>query len=202
MSSQILIVDDHSMIRKGIKLLLQFNLGYHDIDEVSTCAELMSQLKKKKYTHMILDIILPDGTTLEILPNIQTLYPDLSIMMFSMQPSDVYSDALRKYGIRYYLSKTSAEEKTLGILKSFIKNELPSEKSAVSKFHNPFSDLSSRELEVLHYLLKGQGTKFISDTLNLRMNTISTMKKRIFEKTNTGNLKNLTELAALYNVSY
>ena len=190
------------MIRKGIKLLLQFNLGYHDIDEVSTCAELMSQLKKKKYTHMILDIILPDGTTLEILPNIQTLYPDLSIMMFSMQPANVYSDALKKYGIRYYLSKTSAEEKTLDILKSFVKNELQADKSAMNKFHNPFSDLSSRELEVLHYLLKGQGTKFISDTLNLRMNTISTMKKRIFEKTNTGNLKNLTELAAIYNVSY
>ena len=202
MSAQILIVDDHSMIRKGIKLLLQFNLGYHDIDEVSTCAELMSQLKKKKYTHMILDIILPDGTTLEILPNIQTLYPDLSIMMFSMQPANVYSDALKKYGIRYYLSKTSAEEKTLDILKSFVKNELQADKSAMNKFHNPFSDLSSRELEVLHYLLKGQGTKFISDTLNLRMNTISTMKKRIFEKTNTGNLKNLTELAAIYNVSY
>ena len=202
MSPQILLVDDHSMIRKGMKLLLQLNLGYHDVDEVASCAELMSQLKKKKYTHLLLDIILPDGTTLEILPNIQILYPDLHIMMFSMQPADVYSEALKKYGILYYLSKTSAEEKTIAMLKSFLKNEVPADKLPANKYHNPFSDLSSRELEVLHYLLKGQGTKYISDTLNLRMNTISTMKKRIFEKTNTENLKNLTELAVLYNVSY
>lgn len=202
MTPQILIVDDHSMIRKGVKILLQLNLGYQDVDEVSSCAELMSELKKKKYTHMLLDIILPDGTTLEILPNIRNLYPDLNIMMFSMQPANVYSDALKKYGIRYYLPKTSPEEKTISMLKSFLNNEIPTEKSADNGYHNPFSDLSARELEVLHYLLKGQGTKYISDVLNLRMNTISTMKKRIFEKTNTDNIKTLTELAVLYNVSY
>ena len=202
MTPKILIVDDHSMIRKGVKLLLQLNLGYNDVEEVSTCAELMSELKKKKYTHMLLDIILPDGTTLEILPNIHNLYPDLNIMMFSMQPANVYSEALRKYGIRYYLSKTSAEEKTIAQLKSFLRDEIPAEKVTDNKYHNPFSDLSSRELEVLHYLLKGQGTKYISDILNLRMNTISTIKKRIFEKTKTENLKTLTELAVLYNLSY
>ena len=202
MTPKILIVDDHSMIRKGVKLLLQLNLGYNDVEEVSSCAELMSELKKKKYTHLLLDIILPDGTTLEILPNIHNLYPELNIMMFSMQPASVYSEALRKYGIRYYLSKTSAEEKTIAQLKSFLRDEIPAEKVTDSKYHNPFSDLSSRELEVLHYLLKGQGTKYISDILNLRMNTISTIKKRIFEKTKTENIKTLTELAVLYNVSY
>ena len=202
MSPQILIVDDHSMIRKGVKLLLQLNLGYHDVEEVSSCAELMSELKKKKYTHLLLDIILPDGTTLEILPNITSLYPYMNIMMFSMQPADVYSEALKKYGIRYYLSKTSPEEKTISVLRSFLKDETPADKPGAVKYHNPFSELSTRELEILHYLLKGQGTKYISETLNLRMNTISTMKKRIFEKTNTENLKTLTELAVLYNVSY
>lgn len=123
-------------------------------------------------------------------------------MMFSMQPADVYSEALKKYGIRHYLSKTSPEEKTIELLKAFLNDEMPVDKTTTVKYHNPFSDLSARELEVLHYLLKGQGTKFISDVLNLRMNTISTMKKRIFEKTNTENLKSLTELAALYNVNY
>lgn len=202
MTPRILIVDDHSMIRKGIKLLLQLNLGITDIEEVSTCAELMSELKRKNYTHLILDIILPDGTTLEVLPNINTLYPEVNIMMFSMQPAEVYSEALKKYGIRYYLSKTSPEEKTIAQLKSFLADEAMPEKLVSQKLHNPFADLSARELEVLHYLLKGQGTKYISTVLNLRMNTISTIKKRIFDKTNTENIKTLTELAVLYNVSY
>lgn len=202
MTPKILIVDDHSMIRKGVKLLLQLNLGYNDVEEVASCAELMSELKKKKYTHLLLDIILPDGTTLEILPNINNLYPELSIMMFSMQPASVYSEALKKYGIRHYLSKTSPEEKTIAQLKAFLADEVIPEKPGDNKYHNPFSDLSARELEVLHYLLKGQGTKYISNVLNLRMNTISTIKKRIFDKTNTENTKTLTELAVLYNVSY
>ena len=58
MSPEILIADDHSMIRKGLKLYMQVNLGYNNIHEVSTSSELMKELVKKKYTHLILDIIL------------------------------------------------------------------------------------------------------------------------------------------------
>ncbi len=57
-------------------------------------------------------------------------------------------------------------------------------------------------LEILHYILKGSGTKEIAETLNLKMNTVSTMKNRIYEKTNAGNIKELIELATLYNVNY
>jgi DNA-binding NarL/FixJ family response regulator len=72
----------------------------------------------------------------------------------------------------------------------------------VRSHDNPFVSLAPRELEILHYLLKGIGTKEIAETLNLRMSTISTMKTRIFEKTNAGNVKELMELASLYNVNY
>ena len=67
---------------------------------------------------------------------------------------------------------------------------------------NPFSALAPRELEILHYVLKGIGTKQIADTLNLKMNTISTIKNRIYEKTSAGNIKELMELATLYSVNY
>ncbi|HEX2684180.1 MAG TPA: helix-turn-helix transcriptional regulator [Ferruginibacter sp.] len=62
--------------------------------------------------------------------------------------------------------------------------------------------MAPRELEILHYVLKGIGTKDIAETLNLKMNTISTIKNRIFEKTTAGNIKELMELATLYNVNY
>jgi len=68
--------------------------------------------------------------------------------------------------------------------------------------NNPFSALAPRELEILHYVLKGLGTKEIAQTLNVKMNTVSTVKNRIFEKTLTTNLKELIELATLYNVNY
>jgi DNA-binding NarL/FixJ family response regulator len=152
---------------------------------------------------MILDIILSDGSTLEILPNIKKIYPDLRIMVFSMQPHEVYGKALKQYGVLHYLSKTTPEEDTIRQLQRFLQNDHSSRD--ISKVHfpnNPFSALSARELEILHYVLKGLGTKEIAESLNVKMNTISTIKNRIFEKTMTANLKELIELATLYNVNY
>ena len=199
----ILIADDHSMIRKGLKLFMQLNLGHNDVHEVATCNDLMKELVKKKYTHLVLDIILSDGSTLEVIPNIRRVYPELQIMVFSMQPAEIYGEALKQYGINYYLSKSVGEEDMLQMLRRFIQNEIPVRKSPVIHHHdNPFSSLAPRELEILHYVLKGIGTKEIGETLNLKMSTVSTIKTRIFEKTSAGNIKELIDLATLYNVNY
>ena len=123
METKILITDDHSMIRKGLKLYLQINLGYTNIQEASTCNELMKELVKNRYTHLILDIILSDGSSLEIIPNIRRVYPDLNIMIFSMQPAEVYGEALKQYGIKYYLSKSVGEDEILQMLNKFLNNE-------------------------------------------------------------------------------
>jgi DNA-binding NarL/FixJ family response regulator len=203
MQPQILIADDHSMIRKGLKLYLQLDLGYTDLNEVSTCNDLMKELVKKKYTHLVLDIILSDGSTLEVIPNIRRVYPDLNILIFSMQPEEIYGEALKQYGIKHYLSKSAGEEEILRLLKLFLQNEFPVKRDNAINFEgNPFTSLAPRVLEILHYVLKGIGTKEISETLNLKMSTISTMKNRIYEKTSAGNIKELIELASLYNVNY
>ena len=203
MQPGILIADDHSMIRKGLKLYMQLNLGHSDIHEVSTCNELMKELVKKKYTHLVLDIILSDGSTLEVIPNIRRVYHDLQILIFSMQPAEIYGEALKQYGINFYLSKTAGEEEIIAVLKNFLNNEMPAPRpSGLKHIDNPFSSLAPRELEILHYILKGIGTKDIAETLNLKMNTVSTIKTRIYEKTNAGNIKELMELATLYNVNY
>lgn len=202
MQPKILIADDHSMIRKGLKLHMQLTLGYTDLHEVATCNELMKELVKNKYTHLVLDIILSDGSTLEVIPNIRRVYPDLRILMFSMQPAEIYGEALKQYGINYYMSKSVGEEEMIQILQKFMHNEEPVRRDNIQHQDNPFKTLAPRELEILHYVLKGIGTKDIAETLNLKMNTISTIKTRIFEKTTAGNIKELMELATLYNVNY
>ena len=202
MQPKILIADDHSMIRKGLKLNMQLTLGYTDIEEVATCNDLMKELVKKKYTHLILDIILSDGNTLEVIPNIRRVYPDLQILVFSMQPAEIYGEALKQYGINYYLSKSVGDEEIITILQKFLQNETPVRRNNIQHQDNPFTTLAPRELEILHYVLKGIGTKEIAETLNLKMNTVSTIKTRIYEKTNAGNIKELIELATLYNVNY
>jgi len=202
MPINIIIADDHSMIRKGIKLILKTTFGYHNIIEVGSCVDLMSELRKKECTHLLLDIIFPDGTALEIIPNIINLFPDIKIMMFTMQSPVVYGDVFKQYGIHSYLPKSLNEEQTISHLRKFFNNEpiLTSNELLLPK--NPFSSLSPRELEVLHYILNSHQTKTISDFLNLRMSTISTLKKRIFEKTRTENLTQLLELANLYDINF
>jgi two-component system invasion response regulator UvrY len=202
MQPSILIADDHSMIRKGLKLQIQLTLGHADIQEVATCNDLMNELVKKKYSHLVVDIILSDGNTLEVIPNIRRVYPDLQILVFSMQPAEIYGEALKQYGINYYLSKSVGEEEMILVLQKFLQNEMPQRRNNIQHQDNPFKTLAPRELEILHYVLKGIGTKEIGDTLNLRMSTISTIKNRIYEKTNAGNIKELMELATLYNVNY
>jgi two-component system, NarL family, invasion response regulator UvrY len=202
MTPKILIADDHSMIRKGLKLDIKFNLGYDDIEEVSTCHELMKVLVKKKFTHLILDIILSDGSTLEVIPNIRRVYSDLSILIFSMQPAEIYGEALKQYGINYYMSKTVGEEEMATMLRKFLNNETPVKRKTSPAKDNPFKSLAPRELEVMHYLLRGSGTKEIAEILNLKMNTVSTMKTRIFEKTCISNVIELRALASLYNVNF
>src|SRR6187399_2544045 len=145
MHPEILIADDHSMIRKGLKLYMQVNLGYSEITEVGSCNELMNELIKKKYTHLVLDIILSDGSTLEVIPNIRRVYPDLHILVFSMQPAEIYGEALKQYGINYYMSKSVGEEEMIQILQKFMHNEEPVRRNNIQHQDNPFKSLAPRE---------------------------------------------------------
>lgn len=203
MSKRILVADDHSLIRKGVKLLLQDHFKCKDVNEANSCNELMQKLQQEDITHLVLDLILSDGTSLEVIPNIKKLYPSLNIMVFSMLSAEVYGEALKQYGIQYYLVKTADESEMVQFIGAFLNDVEAPERLSENKIEkNPFVNLSARELEVLHYIFTGYGTKEISNILNLRMSTISTIKGRIFEKTNTKNIKELLQLGSLHNINY
>ena len=179
---QIIVADDHSMIRKGIKLLLLTKFNCTNVDEADSCHALMNELKKAKCTHLILDVVFPDGTSLEMAPVIRKLYPEIKIMIYSMQLSEIYASAFAQYGIYCYLSKSSTEEETIQYITKFLNNECALRPTTNPRqYTNPFSSLSPRELEILHYLVNGQKTNEIARALNLSNSTISTFKMRIFE---------------------
>lgn len=125
MQTNIIIADDHSMVRKGIKLLLQANMGYNNIREATSCSELMSVLQKRPCSHLLLDIIFSGGTALEIIGNIRSLYPETKVMIFSMQLAEVYAEAFKQYDVHFFLNKSSNEEHTISLLKRFLNNEEP-----------------------------------------------------------------------------
>jgi DNA-binding NarL/FixJ family response regulator len=70
MSPKILLADNHSMIRKGVRLLCQLEMGFTDIGEVNSCRELVMKLSTGDYTHLVLDLSLSDGSSIDILPAI------------------------------------------------------------------------------------------------------------------------------------
>ena len=199
MSPRILLADDHSMIRKGVRLLCQVEMGLSEIGEATSCKELVSKLSAEDFTHLVLDLSLSDGSSIDILPEIRERHPDLKIAVLTVQADNIYHELLKKYGIDCFINKTANADDTLLQLGRFIRNERfgrSREYAAESK--SPFSDIAPRELQVLQYWLRGTGTKETARLLGVTMSTISTVKAKILEKTNTGNFVELSELAKLY----
>jgi DNA-binding NarL/FixJ family response regulator len=201
MEKKILLADDHSLVRNGLKLIFQSQLGCKEVGQVSSCHGLMEELKTKKYTHVVLDINLSDGSIIEVLGNMHRLYPWVHIAIVSMQPKAVYEKILRKYGIYLYISKGANEEETIRQLRQFLQNDNLRLEDRWEEGKDKLAiDFTTREVEVMNYMLQGMRTNDIAVTLGLKGNTISTVKNRIFEKTKTTNLIQLREFAALHKI--
>src|SRR4051812_24795043 len=107
MKLKVLLADDHILIRRSLKVLCEFQFGLEtEIREARTCKELMKELEVGSITHVILDILLSDGNTITILPDIRELYPELQIMIISQHPKGVYMKAVQQYGVNHYCSKS------------------------------------------------------------------------------------------------
>jgi DNA-binding NarL/FixJ family response regulator len=99
-----------------------------------------------------------------------------------MQPVEVYGKISNKFKIHSYLHKGASESEINYHLELYIKGQPLALKKKVEDVGNPFSTLAVRELEILHYLLNGYRTKEIANSLGLKMNTVSTIKRMIFLK--------------------
>jgi DNA-binding NarL/FixJ family response regulator len=201
MEIKVLVVEDHSIVKMGLTAILN-KLNVQKVADVSTCSELLIELGNNEYTHLILDIILPDGNTVEYIETINEKYPHLSILVHSMQPVEVYGKISNKYKIHSYLHKGASESEINYHLELFIKGQPLSIKKKVEEAGNPFSTLAVRELEILHYLLNGYRTKEIANSLGLKMNTVSTIKSNIFEKVKADSFTHLLQLAHVHQISY
>jgi two-component system, NarL family, invasion response regulator UvrY len=195
---RILVADDHSIVRKGLRLTCETQFGLVDVDEADSCGSLMKALKKKQYSHLILDLVLSDGLTMEILPNIRGLFPNLSILIFTMQPLGIYKAALARHGVKHLISKIAPEAETIRLLQDFLYGRESSSPSGASTPNAIFNRFTPREIEVLHYMVQGIGSVEIGRRLNMKSNTVSTFKRRIFDKSNTTNIIDLKEFISLY----
>ncbi len=206
MNRCILIADDHVIIRRGIKMILDQYFGRERILEADTPAGLLEQLRANAVTHMILDIQFADINIIDLLPKLREDYPDIPILIYSMIPEDIYGSRLLKMGIKGFLSKQSDEHEAVKALNLFFANReyisenlkdiMTDEKSG--KLDNPIKALSVKEISVLNALLNGKTIQEISEGLNVKATTVGTFKARILEKMRVRNLIELRKKCDLY----
>jgi DNA-binding NarL/FixJ family response regulator len=208
---KILLADDHSITRRGLKFLLTTQFSDFSIAETQCINDTVIHLKEHPCDFAIFDLQLSDGNMIEALPNIIAQFPKVHILVYSMCNEEIYGRRLLQMGCKGYLNKNEDEEEVIRALQVFLSghnymsyrlnnllvSELRSSKNKQPE--NPFITLSNREVEVTHHLLIGKGVKEISMQMHLHANTVVTYKNRIFEKLSIHNLVDLNNLAKLYH---
>ncbi|WP_281321877.1 response regulator transcription factor [Flavobacterium aestivum] len=202
-----LIADDHSVVRQGLCLLIKELYANAKIYHAGTLKDTLEVLKETRVDLLILDINFPDGNSINSLEELKSIQKDLKILIFTMNDEDIYGMRYLNGGASGYLSKASCEDEmkeALSRMMIFGKYLTSNLKSKISdhfisnKPINPLDQLSAREVEVAKLLIKGYGNLEITNLLQIKNTTVSTFKKRIFEKLEIDNVAALIELFQLY----
>lgn len=208
---KILIADDHVIVSRGLYYLITLNFTSVDVVEVHSLKYLMDELSQEGYTHLILDLNLDDGNSMDVLPEIKEKYPELFILIYSMVSEDVFGKKLMEYEISGFLSKKSDENEIVQALNVFLQGGIFLSKKLKEVFDTPdgdlaaqnvFHTLSASELKVLGMILKGNRTKEIAYDMGVTQQTVATYKSRIFKKLGTENVFDIQKLTELYNINF
>jgi two-component system, NarL family, invasion response regulator UvrY len=201
---RILIADDHAIVREGLKQILSESSDFVVVAEASTGQEVLEKTKRNDLDVVILDIAMPGRGGLDILKEIKSQKPRLSVLMLSMYPEEQYAVRVLKSGASGYLTKESAPSELVKAVrqisqgKKYISPSL-AEKLAVdleiSPDKPPHEILSDREYQVMCMIASGKTLKEIADGLSLSIKTISTYRSRILEKMNMKTNAELTHYA-------
>jgi DNA-binding NarL/FixJ family response regulator len=203
---KILIADDHVIIRRGLKALIDNFFGKSEWIETDTTFTLEDIIKESQITHMVLDMQLLDANVIDILPQIRLTFPNLPIMIYTMSSEDIFASRIYHMGIQAFLSKNSDESEVIKAFTTFFAGKryfnikvYDSIESTSQSNNNLLNLLSERELSVMGYLIKGHSVKEICYTMGLKATTIATYKARIFDKLGVTNIIDLNNIAQLYN---
>jgi DNA-binding NarL/FixJ family response regulator len=201
---RVLIAEDHSIVIKGMKMIFETQFVDYQLDITKSIAGLMRMLQLNSYQLAIIDLQLEDGDTLHLITDLQRVYPELRILIFSGNPEELYAQRLYKTGIKGYLNKTSEDWEIIAALrmildgKTYVSEKFKQYllcKGSKGKLNNPFELLTLRELEVAHLLIQGRRSIDICKDLNIQASTVATYKLNIFNKLNVNNTLELKELA-------
>ena len=196
---KILLIDDHKLIKLGIKVLLEDNEEFSVIGDCASKKEFLEKISNDSYDLFICDISLPDGSGYDILEIIKEKKLNTKVIILSMHEDKSYMKKAFKLGASGYVTKSTAHEEILkAIDKVIFKNDIYLNEKYATIFYELFKEdkeieLSEREKEVGRYIVEGYTLTDIGEKLFLSVKTVDTYKKRLMEKTNTKKRSELVE---------
>jgi DNA-binding NarL/FixJ family response regulator len=206
---RVLIADDHTIVRQGLKQILNLDPQIKVIFEAKSGNEVLEFARSNPIDVIMLDITMPGRSGLETLKDLKRLYPQLAVIVLSMHRSDQYAVRVLKAGAAGYMTKESAPEELVNaIFKAYRGEKYISPDVAdlladyVEHGHSeePHKLLSDREFEVFRLIASGKGVTQIADELNLSVKTVSTYKSRVVEKTGLASSSDITRYSIEHNL--
>lgn len=189
--TRILIADDHSVVRKGLKQILMEHLGQVEVQEVEDAESLIKKVIDEEWDVVITDLSMPGRSGLDALQQIKSGFPKLPVLILSVHPEGQYALRVLKAGAAGYLNKDMATEELANAVRRVLagrKYISPSvaEKLAVSLDKDasklPHELLSDREFDVLKLIASGNSVTRIAEMMSLSSTTVSTYRARIMQK--------------------
>ena len=201
---KVLLVDDHAVVRHGLRAVLEEEMGDIAVHEAGTAREGIECLRNNGYDALILDIGLPDRNGLDLLKSIHLEWPDLPVLILSMFDESQYGVRMIKAGAAGYVTKASAPEKFVTAVRKILSGgryissnlaERLAENLCGHLDEEPFEVLSDREYQIFLMIASGKTVSEIANELCLSVKTISTHRAHVLEKTNMKTNAELTHYA-------
>ncbi|MCP3706849.1 response regulator transcription factor RqpR [Paraburkholderia sp. CNPSo 3274] len=201
MTHRILLVDDHAVVRQGVRQLLLDRGIAAEVIEAQTGAEALAAIAKHVCDVVLLDISLPDMNGVEVLKRAKKKAPRVPVLMFSMYREDQYAVRALKAGAAGYLSKTVDAAQMIAAIQLVAtgrKYVSPAMADALADYvlvdgeQLPHEKLSDREYQTLCMLASGQRLTDIAHALSLSVKTVSVYRTRLLEKMKLTNNAELT----------
>lgn len=189
---EVLVVDDHTLIRKGLKQLLDDTDDIRVTGEAESGMQAVKMAREQRYDLVLLDITLPDKYGIDILRQLKSQSPALPVLILSMHPEEQYAIRSIKAGASGYMSKQSAPSQLVAAIrqvasgKKYISNELAQQLADDLTQDKPqeisHKILSNREYQTLCLIASGKSLSEMADIMSLSAKTVSVYRARMLEK--------------------
>ena len=196
----LLIADDHSIVRRGLRQILDETPDLKVGGEATNGREVMEKVRARSWDALVLDLAMPGSNGLDVLKQVKEHSPSLPVLILSMHEQDQYAARALKAGASGYLPKESAPEELVNAVRricaggKYLTVEQVLKLGCLSRNADgqlPHESLSDREFQVLRLIASGKAVSQIGVELKLSVKTVSTYRMRLLEKMR---LKNNAEL--------